>query len=122
MSLFNWERVTEVVLIEGLYKFLFSTPRSEGSGICVFKTGHIVGGGDIVFGVGTYKENGNHVSGDVHAMRHARAGKPSPILGLDEFHLHLDGLIYCGFGLFSATIAEAPDILVHATLKNIPFE
>lgn len=107
-------------MLEGLYKIKYRTPEREGFGICVLKDGQVVGGGDVLYFTGHYTERGHWLVGDLQAKRHAPVSEASPILGLDAFHVHLEGSAYGGFMQVSAQIAEAPNISVHANLTHLP--
>ena len=106
-------------MLEGLYKIKYRTPDREGSGICVIKDGQVVGGGDVLFFTGHFKERGRWLVGDLQAKRYAPVSEASSIQGLDAFHIHLEGSVSDGLISLSAQIAEAPSLRVQAQLTHL---
>ncbi len=53
------------------------------------------------------------------SQTYAPVSEASPILGLDAFHVHLEGSASDGLISLSAQIAEAPNFLVHANLTHL---
>ena len=106
-------------MLECLYKVKFRTCGDEGSCICLFKDGHMSGGGAVMYYLGTYQISGNHFTADVIARRHAKKSLPSPIMGLDEFHMKLEGLFSGGYAQVIGKVPEVPDATVMASLSRL---
>lgn len=96
-------------MIEGLYKVKFRTGADEGSCICLFRSGRIAGGGSVMYYVGTYQFEGNRFTASLEAKRHAKKTKPSPVLGLDEFRMTLEGLFSGPYAQAIGMITEVPE-------------
>lgn len=103
-------------MLEGLYKVKFRAVGDEGSCICMFKDGHIAGGGAVMYYLGKFEIVGTHLTGELHAKRHAKKSKPSPIMGLDEFHIRIEGIFCGGYGQIIGKIPEVPDAVVMASM------
>lgn len=96
-------------MIEGLYKVKFRTDADEGSCVCLFHRGRVAGGGSVMYYVGTYQFDGNRFTAELDAKRHAKKSKPSPVLGLDEFHMTLEGLFSGPYAQAIGRISEVPE-------------
>ena len=105
-------------MIEGLYKVRYRAPKHEGFCICVFKDGQISGGGASMYYIGTYKRSGNHFIGELHARKHDRSIE-NPILGLEDFHLQLDGTVCGEYGQLTGTIREVPGAVLQANVLRL---
>ena len=68
------------------------------------------GGGQVLYCIGTYVKRGNKFVGELHARKHAKSGKTSPILGMDEFHMRLEGTFHGGYGQIDGKIVELPNV------------
>lgn len=106
-------------MLEGLYKVKFRHGGEEGNCICLFKDGHIAGGGAVMYYVGTFTVDGNHFHGDITAKRHAKKGNPSPIMGLDSFHMTIEGLYSGGYAQVIGKIPEVPEAVLLASLTRL---
>ena len=95
---------------EGLYRIRYRTPLGESGGVCMFQKGQIVGGGQVLYIVGTYEVRGTRFTGEFVARKHANVRDLSPVLGLNDFHVHLEGTVTDGYGQLTGTIVERPDI------------
>ena len=107
-------------MLEGLYRIRYDTPHGEGGGVCIFQQGQMVGGGQVLYIVGTYEVQGNRFTGELVGRKHAKVRDLSPVLGLDDFHMRLEGLVTDGYGQLTGTIRERPDIPpLHGTIMRI---
>jgi hypothetical protein len=106
-------------MLEGLYKVKFRTGGDAGSCICLFKNGQITGGGAAMYYLGTYKVEGERFTGEMTARRHAKRDKPSPILGLDEFHLKMEGIHSGGYAQVVGTILEVKGAILTASFSRL---
>jgi hypothetical protein len=106
-------------MLEGLYKVKFRSGSDEGHCICLFKDGKIAGGGAVMYQIGTYHVSGNHFTADVLAKRHAGKNYPSPIFGLDQFHMKLEGIFSGGYAQVIGKIPEVPGVTIMASLARL---
>lgn len=106
-------------MIEGLYKVKFRTGADEGSCICLFHGGRVAGGGSVMYYVGRYTVDGNRFSLDLEAKRHAGRNKPSPVLGLDEFHMTMDGMSAGPYAQAIGKILEVPEAVFMANFAYL---
>jgi|GEM_PF-4045492 hypothetical protein len=106
-------------MLEGLYKVKFRTGGDEGSCVCLFKNGRIAGGGAVMYYVGEYHLSGNTFTADIVATRHANKKQASPIMGLDTFHMKIEGIQSGGYAQVIAKIVEVPDVTMMASLTRL---
>lgn len=107
-------------MLTGLYKLKFRTGAEEGAGICVFKDGHIAGGGSVMYYLGRYQLlDSSHFKAEVEAMRHAKKNKPSPVLGLDAFHMTMEGVFSGPYAQIVGHIVEVPNAVLLANLSRL---
>lgn len=97
-------------MFEGLYRIRYQTPLGEAGGVCMFQKGQMVGGGQVLYIVGTYEVHGTHFTGEMVARKHAKVRDLSPVLGLEDFHMRLEGTVTDTYGQLAGTILERPDI------------
>lgn len=105
-------------MLEGLYKVSFHAGDENGASICLFKDSRIVGGGMVMYYIGTYTvTDDNHFIAEMDAQRHARKEVPSPVLGLDSFHLTMEGVYSGPYVQVVGKISEVPEarFLAHMT-------
>ena len=106
-------------MLEGLYKVKFRTGGDDGSCICLFKGGRVTGGGSVMYYLGSYQFDGNHFTMELEAKRHAKKSKPSPVLGLDEFHLTMEGISSGAFAQAVGKILEVPEAVFMANFARL---
>jgi hypothetical protein len=106
-------------MLDGLYKVRFHAVGDEGYCICLFKDGHIAGGGAVMYYLGTFQVSGNHFTAELTARRHAKKSKPSPIMGLDEFHLTMQGLHSGDYAQVIGKVPEVPALTLTASLMRL---
>jgi hypothetical protein len=107
------------VMLDGLYKVKFRAGSDEGNCVCLFKDGHIAGGGAVMYYFGTFQVSGNRFTAEVTAKRHAKKTKPSPIMGLDEFHMKMEGIYSGGYAQLIGKVPEVPDATLMASLTKL---
>jgi hypothetical protein len=106
-------------MLQGLYKVKFRSSSDEGSCVCLFKDGRIAGGGAVMYYVGTYQVVGNHFTAEIVAKRHAKRNKPSPLMGLEEFHMTMEGIFSGAYAQLIGRIPEVPDAVLMANLTRL---
>jgi hypothetical protein len=106
-------------MLEGLYKVKFRTGADEGFCICLFKGGRVSGGGSVMYYVGSYQFDGSRFTIELEAKRHAKKSKPSPVLGLDEFHMTMEGMSAGAYAQAIGKIAEVPEAVFMANFAHL---
>lgn len=105
-------------MLMGLYKMKFKTGGDEGAGVCLFKDGRIAGGGSIMYYVGEYQMlDASRFIASIVARRHGKKNKPSPVLGLEEFHMHMEGVFSGPYAQLVGHIIEVPNAILIAKLE-----
>lgn len=114
-----WAKAAEQMLT-GLYRLKFRSGAEEGAGICVFKDGHIAGGGSVMYYLGRYQLlDSSHFTAEIEAKRHAKKNKPSPVMGLDEFHMSMEGVFSGPYAQVVGHIREVPSAVLLANLSRL---
>jgi hypothetical protein len=106
-------------MLDGLYKVKFRTGGDEGTCVCLFKNGRIAGGGAVMYYTGEYHVTGNTFTGDLVATRHANKKQAAPIMGLDSFHMKIEGIQSGGYAQIIAKVPEVPDLILMASLTRL---
>lgn len=107
-------------MLMGLYKMKFHTGGDEGAGICLFRDGRIAGGGSVMYYLGEYQMlDPNRFIASIEARRHGKKNKPSPVLGLEEFHMHLEGIFSGPYAQLVGHIMEVPNAILMAKLERL---
>jgi hypothetical protein len=106
-------------MLQGLYKVKFRSGGDEGSCVCLFREGHIAGGGAVMYYLGSYEvTDGNHFVAEMEAKRHTQK-KTSPIMGLDEFHMTMEGIYSGAYAQVVGRIVEVPEAVLLANLVRL---
>lgn len=107
-------------MLAGLYKVHFHAGSDEGASICLFKDGKIAGGGSVMYYLGSYDfVDDNRFIAEMEALRHARKDIPSPVLGLDHFHLRMEGIYSGPYVQMVGKILEVPDATFMANMTRL---
>ena len=99
---------------DGLYKVHFRTPRGEGAGVVVLQSGRVLGGDAAMYYVGTYSEDGDRFTADIHARMHTKGPGFGSVFGVDDVVIHLSGLTTGDTGQLLGESPQAPGITFQA--------
>ncbi len=107
-------------MLEGLYKVHFHAGSEDGASICLFRDGRIAGGGMVMYYLGSYElTEDNRFLAEMEAHRHARKEIPSPVLGLEHFHLRMDGIYSGPYVQMVGHILEVPESRLMANMTRL---
>jgi hypothetical protein len=106
-------------MFKGLYKVEFKTPRRKAVGIVYAEDGKLHGGNSAFAYVGSYRENGNSISGVISGTRHTNDPNYPSAFGLDRVTIECHGSAKGEFATFEGTAAETPSIAFKAVLTRI---
>jgi|HubBroStandDraft_6_1064221.scaffolds.fasta_scaffold159939_2 T3SS negative regulator,GrlR len=78
-------------MLNGLWSGRFEAMGKSGAGVAVFVGGKILGGDSAFIWSGTYQEQGEKLTTDIHVKRYDLSMES--IFGVNEYNLHVDAKI-----------------------------
>jgi len=109
----------EDVMLCGLYKVEFETPRRKAVGIIFARDGQLHGGSSSFAYVGSYEQQGNSIRGVVTTSRHTDDPNHPPVFGINEVRIDFRGVEKGGYASVEGTAAEMPSVGFKALLTRI---
>lgn len=119
------KKIATIMLLQGLYKVEFETPRRKATGVIFATEGKLRGGSSAYAFVGSYKQDGGRISGAVTSRlhtrdpMHTRDPNVESIFGLDEVRIEFHGSSIGDFAQVEGTAAEAPSLGFKAVLTRL---
>jgi hypothetical protein len=106
-------------MLQGLYKVEFETPRRKAVGIIFANDGKLHGGNSAFAYIGSFKQEGNTISGVVTGMRHTHDPNHPSVFGIDRVRIDFHGVEKGKFASVEGTAAEVPSLGFKALLTRI---
>ncbi|MGP9811572.1 GrlR family regulatory protein [Rhodopseudomonas sp. NSM] len=107
------------MLLKGLYKVEFETPRRKAVGVLFAEGGKLRGGSSAFAFFGSYEQDGGSIRGEVMSRRHTSDPSFPSVFGVDEVHLDFYGSSIGDFAQVEGVAAEAPTLGFKAVLTRI---
>lgn len=107
------------MLLQGLYKVEFETPRRKATGVIFANDGKLRGGSSAYAFVGSYKQDGGRICGAVTSKLHTRDPSIESVFGLDEVRIEFHGSSIGDFAQVEGIAAEAPSLGFKAVLTRL---
>ncbi|MGB3043768.1 MAG: GrlR family regulatory protein [Xanthobacteraceae bacterium] len=107
------------MMLKGLYKVEFETPRRKAVGVIYAEGGKLHGGSSAFAYLGSYTEHGNTFRGSVGAKRHSNDPSFPSVFGIDDVRIEFQGTAKGEFAICEGTASEAPSLNFKAVLTRI---
>ncbi|RED38149.1 type III secretion system (T3SS) negative regulator GrlR [Rhodopseudomonas thermotolerans] len=107
------------MLLKGLYKVEFETPRRKAVGVIFAADGRLRGGSSAFAYVGSFEQNGQTIRGAVTARRHTIDPSIQSVFGVDEVRVDFHGSTIGDYAQVEGMAAEAPSLGFRAVLTRI---
>lgn len=107
------------MLLKGLYKVEFETPRRKAVGVIFASDGRLHGGSSAFAYVGAYEQNGQTIQGTITARRHTSDPAIQSVFGVDEVRVDFHGSTIGDYAQVEGMAAEAPSLGFKALLTRI---
>lgn len=104
---------------DGIYRIRFETPTRKATGIITLCGGRFSGTDRTHFITGHYSVSGNKLSGEITYRRHSQRPGYEHGIGLDEFHVRLNGICSETLAQFESYITERPEMRGQATFTRL---
>ncbi len=78
--------------MEGFWKVEFAGVQGFGAGVLTLIAGQIFGGDTSMLYRGTYAQQGNSFTAQLHVSRHTQVPGMQSVMGANEFELNLNGM------------------------------
>jgi hypothetical protein len=110
---------TGKLMLKGLYKVEFETPRGKARGVVNAENGRIRGGSSAFAYIGSYTQDGHSISGKVSSIRHTQDPNLPSVFGFDEVRIEFHGAVKGDFAICEGTAAEFPSLAFKAVLTKV---
>ena len=107
------------MLLRGLYKVEFETPRRKGVGVLFAENGKLRGGSSAFAYVGSFQQHGQRISGAIKGRRHTNNPSIDSIFGLDEVRIEFHGSSIGDFAQVEGIAVESPALNFKAVLTRL---
>jgi len=107
------------MLLKGLYKVEFETPRRKAVGVLFAEGGKLRGGSSAFAFIGSYEQDGRSIRGKVVSRRHTNDPNYPSVFGVDEVRVDFHGSSIGDFAQVEGVAAEAPALGFKAVLTRI---
>jgi len=107
------------MLLKGLYKVEFETPRRKAVGVVFASDGQLRGGSSAFAYIGSYEQNGERISGAITSRRHTCDPNFQSVFGIDEVRVDFHGSSIGDYAQVEGIAAESPSLGFKAVLTRI---
>jgi hypothetical protein len=107
------------MLLKGLYKVEFETPRRKAVGVVFATDGQLRGGSSAFVYIGSFEQNGQTIRGAITARRHTSDPSIQSVFGIDEVRVDFQGSSIGDYAQVEGMAAEAPALGFRAVLTRI---
>jgi len=107
------------MLLKGLYKVEFETPRRKAVGVIFASEGRLRGGSSAFAYIGSFKQDGQSLHGEISARRHTSDPSIQSVFGIDEVRVDFHGSSIGDFAQVEGIAAESPSLGFKAVLTRI---
>lgn len=107
------------MLLKGLYKVEFETPRRKATGVIFADQGKLRGGSTAFAYIGTYEQDGGQIRGKIMSRRHTNDPNIASVFGVDDVRVDFHGSSIGDFAQVEGVAAEAPALGFKAVLTRI---
>ncbi|MGX7742649.1 GrlR family regulatory protein [Rhodopseudomonas parapalustris] len=107
------------MLLKGLYKVEFETPRRKGVGVVFASDSRLHGGSSAFAYIGAFEQSGQTIHGTITARRHTVDPAIQSVFGVDDVRVDFHGSSIGDFAQVEGIAAEAPSLGFKAVLTRI---
>ncbi|ABE38925.1 GrlR family regulatory protein [Rhodopseudomonas pseudopalustris] len=107
------------MLLKGLYKVEFETPRRKAVGVVFADSGRLRGGSSAFAYIGYYEQDGGSIRGKITSRRHTSDPSQPSVFGLDEVRVDFHGSSIGDYAQVEGVAAESPSLGFKAVLTRI---
>ncbi|WP_022720240.1 hypothetical protein [Rhodopseudomonas sp. B29] len=107
------------MLLRGLYKVEFETPRRKGVGVLFAQDGKLRGGNSAFAYIGSFQQQGERITGAIKGRRHTNDPTIHSVFGLDEVRIDFHGSSIGDFAQVEGIAAESPSLGFKAVLTRL---
>nr|WP_246700839.1 hypothetical protein [Rhodopseudomonas sp. BR0M22] len=115
----NLQPVDHIMMLKGLYKVEFETPRRKAVGVLFASDGKLHGGSSAFAYIGVFEQSGHTIQGTITARRHTVDPSIQSVFGVDEVRIDFHGSTIGDYAQVDGIAAEAPSLCFKAVLTRI---
>jgi hypothetical protein len=108
-----------IMMLKGLYKVEFETPRRKAVGVVFAGDGQLRGGSSAFAYIGSYEQDGRSIRGKITGRRHTCDPNLPSMFGFDEVQISFHGSSIGDFAQIEGIAAETPSLGFKAVLTRI---
>lgn len=106
-------------MLKGLYKVEFETPRGKAFGVVNATDGKIRGGSSAFAYVGSYRQDGHSITGNVSSIRHTPDSNYPSVFGFDQVKIDFHGSVKGDLAICEGIASEFPGLTFKAVLTRV---